>query len=81
MIKIIKYNVNWSNDTLGMNENTKFNLSKTKAVKLAKELCKTHIFVFVSFAVVSDNYFNKGYLNANGDHEITGKNWSINGLK
>ena len=74
---MINYNVTWSNDTLGINEHIRFNLTKTKATKLARELCKTHIFVFVSF---SENNMSKGYLNASGDHEITGKNWSINGL-
>jgi hypothetical protein len=47
--------------------------SQLKATKLAKDLTNKCKYVYVSF---SENENYNGYLNRDGNHDITGKNWN-----
>lgn len=61
-------------DKNGEEENSGSGLSKTEAVKKARELALlTDIQVFVTWHRAADG--QTGYLNSDGNHDITGKAW------
>jgi hypothetical protein len=71
---MVKYTVNGRNEVMSRNYYEISGISKNKATKLAIDLCKKFEYVYVSFNDVKNSH---GYLNRDGNHQVTGANWNL----